>query len=216
VVLMFLSGAFLHAQSAQGSLAGTVTDSAGALVPGAKVDILNQGTAASYTTKTTPEGIFRFPEVALGSYTVMVSAPGFKSSVTKGVLVQITTIAAVNITLQPGAVSEQVTVTASGPALESESSDIGGVVSEKQIVDLPLALGGVGALRAAEGFVFLQPATTGPGTANSSNGIFLSKVAGGQNYGNEVLIDGISQQRSENGSSFDEEAPSVEALRSSK
>jgi hypothetical protein len=74
-----------------------------------------------------------------------------------------------------------------------------------------LALGGVGAMRANEGFVFLQPATTGPGVADS-NGVFLSKVAGGQNYGNEVLIDGISQERSENGSSYDEEAPSVEAL----
>ena len=66
-------------------------------------------------------------------------------------------------------------------------------------------------MRANEGFVFLKPATTGPGVADS-NGVFLSKVAGGQNYGNEVLIDGISQERSENGSSYDEEAPSVEAL----
>jgi len=216
LMLMFLTGAMLHAQSAQGSLAGTVTDSAGALVPNAKVDIVNQGTGASYTTKTSSEGIFRFPEVALGSYTVTVGAPGFKGSVTKDVLVQITTVSALNVVLQPGAVSEQVTVTSTGPALETESSDIGGVVSTEQIIDLPLALGGVGALRAAEGFVFLQPATTGPGTANSSNGIFLSKVAGGQNYGNEVLIDGISQQRSENGSSFDEEAPSVEALQEFK
>jgi hypothetical protein len=215
-LLALLSGATVLAQSAQGSLAGTVTDSAGALVPGVKVSIVNQETTASYATTTTAEGIFRFPDVSLGRYTITVNAPGFKTSVTKDVLVQITTVSAVNVTLQPGAVSEQVTVTSEGPSLETESSDIGGVVSTKQIIDLPLALGGVGALRAAEGFVFLQPATTGPGTANSSNGIFLSKVAGGQNYGNEVLIDGISQQRSENGSSFDEEAPSVEALQEFK
>jgi hypothetical protein len=215
-MLMLLCGVFLHAQSAQGTLAGVVTDSAGALVRDAKVGIINQSTGAGYAATTTADGIFRFPEVALGRYTITVSAPGFKSSVTKDVLVQITTVAAVNVVLQPGAITEQVTVTSEGPSLETESSDIGGVVSTQQIVDLPLALGGVGALRAAEGFVFLQPATTGPGTANSSNGIFLSKVAGGQNYGNEVLIDGISQQRSENGSSFDEEAPSVEALQEFK
>jgi hypothetical protein len=114
--------------------------------------------------------------------------------------------------MQPGAVSEEVTVSSTGLTLETESSDMGGVVTEKQITELPLALGGVGAMRANEAFVFLQPATTGPGAANSNNGIFFSKVAGGQNFGNEVLIDGASQQRSENGSSYDEEAPSVEAL----
>jgi hypothetical protein len=210
VILLFGTG--LRAQSVHGTLAGTVTDSTGAVVGGAKVDIVNTGTAATYTATTTSVGIFRFEDVALGNYVITATAQGFKTSVTKGVLVQIGTVASVNVTLQPGTVSEEVTVTSSGPTLETESSDMGGVISEKQIVDLPLALGGVGALRANEAFIFLQPATTGPGTANSNNGIFLSKVAGGQNYGNEVLIDGVSQQRSENGSSYDEEAPSVEAL----
>lgn len=216
LLLAPLFAVVLQAQSVHGTLAGVVTDSSGAVIQGARVGIVNTGTGAAYTATTTSVGVFRFPDVALGSYAVTVDATGFKSSVTKGVLVQIETVASLNIILQPGAASEQVTVTSEGPALEAESSDIGGIVSEKQIVDLPLALGGVGALRAAEGFVFLQPATTGPGTANSNNGIFLSKVAGGQNYGNEVLIDGVSQQRSENGSSFDEEAPSVEALQEFK
>jgi hypothetical protein len=216
LAVLLLFAANLHAQGSQGSLAGEVTDNLGARIGGASVTIVNQDTGATYAATATPEGIFRFPEVTLGRYTVTVGAKGFKNSVTKDVLVQITTVAALNVVLQAGSVSESVTVTSEGPALETESSDIGGVVSTQQIIDLPLALGGVGALRAAEGFVFLQPATTGPGTANSSNGIFLSKVAGGQNYGNEVLIDGSSQERSENGSSFDEEAPSVEALQEFK
>jgi hypothetical protein len=211
-LLILLTGTVMRAQSVHGTLAGTVADSTGAVVAGAKVDLVNTSTATTYTATTTSAGIFRFEDVALGNYVITVTAQGFKTSVTKGVLVQIGTVASVAIALQPGTVSEEVTVTSSGPTLETESSDMGGVISEKQIVDLPLALGGVGAMRANEAFVFLQPATTGPGTANSNNGIFLSKVAGGQNYGNEVLIDGVSQQRSENGSSYDEEAPSVEAL----
>ena len=213
VLTMFMLVApVLQAQSVHGTLAGIVTDSTGAVIPGAKVDIVNTGTAATYNATTTSVGVFRFEDVALGDYTVTVTATGFKTGLTKNVLVQIGTVASISVSLQPGAASEQVTVTSEGPALETESSDVGGVISEKQIVDLPLALGGVGALRANEAFIFLQPATTGPGTANSNNGIFLSKIAGGQNYGNEVLIDGVSQQRSENGSSYDEEAPSVEAL----
>ena len=212
VFLLLLGAAALQAQSVHGSMAGVVTDATGAVIPDAKVSLINQGTGAAYSGSTTSAGVYRFEDIALGQYTVTVGAPGFKTSITKNVLVQIGTVAPADVVLQPGAVAEQVTVTSEGTTLETESSDVGGVITEKQIVDLPLALGGVGAMRANEAFVFLQPATTGPGAANSNNGIFLSKVAGGQNYGNEVLIDGASQQRSENGSSYDEEAPSVEAL----
>jgi hypothetical protein len=211
LLALFFGGA-VKAQTVHGALAGVVSDSTGAVIAGAKVSILNTDTSAAYSTATTSAGVYRFEDVALGKYTVTASADGFKTTITKDVLVQIGTVSAVDVTLQPGTVTEQVTVTSNGPTLETESSDVGGVITEKQIVDLPLALGGVGAMRANEAFIFLQPATTGPGAANSSNGIFLSKVAGGQNYGNEVLIDGASQQRSENGSSYDEEAPSVEAL----
>ena len=210
--MILLFGAAVHGQSVQGTLAGVVTDTSGAVIANANVSAVNTGTAISYSTTTTSEGVFRFPQVALGHYNVTVSVPGFKNSVTQQVLVEIGTVSSLKVALEPGAATEQITVTSEGPTIEAESSEIGGVISARQIVDLPLALGGVGAMRANEAFIFLQPATTGPGAANSNNGIFLSKVAGGQNYGNEVLIDGASQQRSENGSSYDEEAPSVEAL----
>jgi hypothetical protein len=166
---ILVAGAGMQAQSVHGTLAGTVADSTGAVIAGAKVDVVNTGTASTYTATTTSAGLFRMEDVALGSYVITVTAPGFKTSVTKGILVQIGTVASVNISLQPGAVAEEVTVSSTGPTLETQSSDMGGVISEKQIVDLPLALGGVGAMRANEAFVFLQPATTGPGTANSNN-----------------------------------------------
>ncbi|MGI8961230.1 MAG: hypothetical protein ACR2IV_15980 [Bryobacteraceae bacterium] len=111
------------------------------------------------------------------------------------------------------------TVTGDAPTVETETSDIGSVVTSRQVLDLPLALGsGQSALRSPEAFVFLTPGTVGPGTngvgSNSSTngGTFQSKISGGQNYGTEVLLDGASMYRSENGSSFDETAPSVEAL----
>ena len=214
-LLCFFLGAAVQAQTVHGTLAGVVSDATGAVVPGAAVNIVNAGTGTTYNATTTSVGLFRFEDVALGQYTVTVTAQGFKTSVTKGVLVQIGTVATLDVALTPGAVSEQVLVTSVGLSLETESSDIGGVISEKQITELPLALGGVGAFRANEAFVFLQPATSGPGVADN-NGIFLSKVAGGQNFGNEVLIDGVSQLRAENGSSYDEEAPSVEALQEFK
>lgn len=212
VSMLLFSVCNVQAQTVHGGLAGVVSDSQGAVVPGAAVSIVNRATGTTYNLSTTSVGVYHFSDIALGTYTVTVTSPGFKKSVTKNVLVQIGSVASLDVTLQPGAVTEEVTVSSYGPSLETESSDMGGIITEKQITELPLALGGVGAMRANEAFVFLLPATTGPGAANSNNGIFFSKVAGGQNFGNEVLIDGVSQQRSENGSSYDEEAPSVEAL----
>ncbi len=215
-ITLCLSSAIGLAQSVRGSMAGNITDSTGAVVSGAKIVARNSETGVVETTTSTSAGAFRFPELSLGRYEVTITAPGFSASVQRGVLVTIGGTSALNVALQPGGESTTVTVDASSPTIESESSDISGTVDSRQIVQLPLALGGVGALRSPEAFEFLLPGTTGPGSANSNNGIFLSKIAGGQEYGNEVLIDGASQTRSENGSSFDEEAPSVEALQEFK
>jgi len=168
--IVFL-GTVLQAQSVHGTLAGVVSDTTGAVIAGAKVDIVNMSTAAAYNTKTTSVGVFRFEDVALGEYTITVTSPGFKTALTKGVLVQIGTVSSITITLQTGAASEQVTVNSEGPTIETDSSDIGGVISEKQIVDLPLALGGVGAMRANEAFIFcnLQPRVPEPPTATTAS-----------------------------------------------
>lgn len=202
----------LPAQTNEGQMAGNVLDSSGAAIPEATISARNEGTGSVYKVVSTSAGSYRFPSVALGRYTVTANAATFRQSVSTGVEVQVNTVASLNITLLAGSASETVTVEANAPLVETESSELGGVVNSRQIVELPLALGGVGALRSPEAFVFLIPGTTGPGTGNSANGIFVSKVAGGQNFGNEILVDGASQTRSENGSSFDEEGPSVEAL----
>ncbi len=215
-IVSFFPASIINAQSVRGAMAGNVTDATGALVPGAKITAKNIETGVTQTTVSTSDGAYRFPELSLGRYDVTITAQGFSTSTQRGVLVTINSVSALNIVLQAGGENTSVNVDASAPTVETESSDVGGTVDSRQIVQLPLALGGVGALRSPEAFEFLLPGTTGPGTANSNNGIFLSKISGGQEYGNEVLIDGASQTRSENGSSFDEEAPSVEALQEFK
>jgi hypothetical protein len=202
------------AQSDRGAIAGSILDSTGATVGGATVTVTGADTGSTYRTKSTAEGVYRIGDIAIGRYNITVEAQGFKTSQQKGVLVQIGTVAALNITLQPGDVKEEVTVMADAPTLQTESSDMGTVVGTRQIEELPLALSATGQsfLRSPETFVFLTPGTTGPGTGNSSSGIFLSKLAGGQNLGTEVLLDGISVQRQDTVSAFDQTAPSVEAL----
>jgi hypothetical protein len=223
ILVVLLVGFFscaAKAQSARGELAGNVTDSTGAIVPGADVTATNQATGGKSATKSTSSGAYHFPDLPIGAYTVTVTAPGFSTASRTGVQVSINSTAALSVALAPGAVTETVTVDASGNRLETESSEIGGTLSNKQIEDLPLSLQlGVGGLRSPETFVFLLPGTTGPGTGtagNSGNGVFFSRLSGGQAYGAEVLLDGASIQRSENGSSFDETSPSIEALQEFK
>jgi hypothetical protein len=207
-----LSAVSSQAQTVFGNIVGTVTDSSGAVVPGAKVQAIDERTGASYEAVASSTGSYRFPQVPIGTFDINVTAPGFRAEKLTGIQVNLQVTTVINVTLNVGSASESITIVADAPQLQTESSDISGTITSQQYQKLPLALGGVGALRSPEAFIFLLPGNTGPGTANSPNGIFFSKIAGGQDYGAEVLIDGLSQQRSENGSSFDEEAPSVDAL----
>ena len=209
---LLFAAAIAPAQTNQGVIAGNVLDTSGAAIPNAAITAKGQENGSVYNTVSSGSGNYRFPSIQLGHYTVTATAPGFKSEVETGVEVRVGTVTALDITLSAGGGNESVTIQADANTIETQSSDVGGTVTTQQIIDLPLALGGVGATRSPEAFVFLIPGTTGPGSANNNNGIFLNKLGGGQNFGNEILLDGASIVRTENGSSFDEAAPSVEAI----
>lgn len=205
------------AQSDRGAIAGSVLDSTGAAVASASVTITGADTGSVYKTVSSPTGGYRVNDLAIGRYDVTVQAQGFKLSLQKGVDIQINTVTALNVTLEPGDVKEEVTVLADAPTLQTESSDMGTVVEDKQIHDLPLSLnatGQSGGVRSPEAFIFLTPGTIGQGTNSDhgSAGVFESKISGGQNFGSEILLDGASVQRSDSGTAFDQTAPSVEAL----
>jgi hypothetical protein len=208
------------AQSTRGELAGNVADPSGAVIVGAQISAVGVDTGVKYQTVSTSSGSYRFPEIAIGRYNVTVTSTGFSASVSKGVLITINSTSALNVVLKPGAATETISVDASAPAVESESSELSGTISAQQIEDLPLSLAtGVGGLRSPEAFAFLVPGTTGPGASSTglnANGVWMMKISGGQSYGAETLLDGASIQRSENGSSFDETSPSIEALQEFK
>jgi hypothetical protein len=200
-------------QANQGAIAGVVTDSSGAVVAGAKVTAQEIARGTTYQTVSNGVGSYRFPNVNIGTYDVTVGASGFKTVTLTKVEVQVATTSTLDVKLTAGSVTETVVVSADAPVVESESSDIGTVVMPKQDLELPLVLGSsVQAMRSPEAFVFLIPGTVGYGSASGNGGTFESKISGGQNYATEVLLDGSSMYRSENGSSFDETAPSVEAI----
>ena len=165
---LILSSALLLAQTNEGILAGTVLDSSGAAVQGASITATNTATGTTLSSVSADGGTFRFPSIAIGTYDITVVHPGFSKATQRGVNVQISSTTAITVNLQVGQSEQTITVESSSIRIDTESSDVGTVITSRQVVELPLSLGGVGAMRSPEAFVFLAPGTAGPGTANSN------------------------------------------------
>ncbi|HUQ93675.1 MAG TPA: carboxypeptidase-like regulatory domain-containing protein, partial [Bryobacteraceae bacterium] len=121
-----------------GTIHGTVTDPSGAAVPNAKVTALldERGTTRDFTTPA--GGDYVFPSLAIGTYTITVEAPGFKSFRRSGVSLTTEQNVRVDVQLQVGNVSESVSVTAEAPLVDSRSSVIGTLIDSRRVTDLPL------------------------------------------------------------------------------
>jgi hypothetical protein len=214
VILLFvLFASFAHGQANEGAIAGNVLDPSGATVPDVAITAREVNTGSTYTTASSTAGAYKFPNVRPGRYEINATHDGFKTAHLAGVIVEVGTTSSLDIKMVTGTVAETVVVEADAPTVQSETSEIGTTFTSKQVDELPLPLGSaVQYMRSPEAFVFLAPGTVGPGSGSGSGGTFESKITGGQNYATEVLLDGASTFRSENGSSFDETAPSVDAL----
>src|ERR1700744_5734856 len=101
----------LLGQAVTGTLLGTVLAPSGAVVPNANVTLTNEGTGVTNHMPTSAQGFYTFPTLEPGRYSVSVSASGFRTTVAKGNLVQVEQSTRVDVTLSPGAVDQQVTVT---------------------------------------------------------------------------------------------------------
>jgi len=125
-------------QAVYGSVFGTVTDSSGAAVPNATVTITNIGANVSETTRTNGSGNYAQTRLNPGTYRVKVEAPSFKAAVVETVVVNVDTASTVNVTLQAGQVSEQITITADAPLLKTDRADVATIFDARQISDLPI------------------------------------------------------------------------------
>jgi hypothetical protein len=181
-----LSAAGAYAQVDTGTITGTVTDQSGAVVPNAKVNLTNQGTAFTISTTTSAGGVYTFTPVKIGTYTVSVEVTGFAKAVHSQLTVNINQTVVVNFTLKPGAVTQTVTVTAAAPALQTQSASVGQVVNARSINDLPLN---------GRNFTFLAQTVAGVNTpqadtrGNAANGAFTAN--GVREDQNNYLLDGI-------------------------
>ncbi len=126
------------AQRDMGTVLGTVTDATGAVVPGATVTITEEATGITNVVQSDASGNYIRPLLKPGSYTVSVEADGFKKAVQTGVFLQSAARVQANFSLELGAVTETIEVTAQPPALQTESTQMGGTLENRQTSELPL------------------------------------------------------------------------------
>lgn len=189
VLLGLASGIHVPAQSGRGTLIGSVKDPTGAIIPGASLELKESNTGSAYTGTSSPEGLFTFPELQPGHYTLTVTGPGFESYIQKGITVEVGSTATVNAVLKVGSAAETVSINGDASHLETESSDIGTTVSSELIADLPLEFSG--SPRNPLQFVTLTPGYTGAMT-NSPTQLGGFKLNGGQQAGTDILVDGAT------------------------
>lgn len=183
-LLWLLIPCFLYGQIVTATLQGTVQDSSGALVPRAGVKARNVSTNIVTSAETDANGRFVFPSLPPGGpYTVTVEAPGFKTEERQGINLALNQTADITIALQLGSNDQKVEVVADAPQVETTTADLGQVISNRSVVDLPLNQRNVYSL------MFLVPGVTGTVTYQY-NSLNMS-VNGGRPGTTGILVDGI-------------------------
>ena len=206
-VVLFLAAlaGLALAQSFTATILGTVKDSTGAVVPNAAIAIVNTGTNARAETVSDAGGSFIAPLLPPGRYTMEASAPGFRKSIREGIILQVDQQARLDVVLTVGEVAESVTVSADAPLLESASATLGKVVTNSQIVNLPLNRRNVYEL------IFLTPGVSG--TVGYNYGDIRYSVNGARQRTMETLIDGVpATHPTVTGGSGHSVFPSVDAI----
>jgi carboxypeptidase family protein len=192
------------AQGPVGTLNGTILDQSGAVVPGATVIAVNNATAVESKTTSTSAGAYTLPYLPSGTYTIRVSAPGFRTSTAENVILRVAQDLTVNIKLEVGQVSQEVTVSDTPPLLDTGSAEIGRYISVEEYKSWPILLDD--GQRQIQEFIF----NSLPGTSGNT---FKGSINGGQEYSHEILIEGIPVGRSDlSGGNNNEFSPSAEAI----
>jgi len=176
----------LYAQVDTGAILGTVKDQSGAVVPGAKVTVTNEGTAFANSTVTGSDGTYVFTPLRIGTYTVSAEFQGFQKAQRNHITVDVQQQVVIDFSMVPGAVTQTVEVTAAAPLLQTENASVGQVVNSHSVNSLPLN---------GRNFTFLAQTTAGvtvgqqEGRGLNASGDFSAN--GNRPAQNNYLLDGI-------------------------
>src|SRR5215831_334695 len=180
VLLLIFSRAVLA--SPTGSIAGSVKDPSGAVIPGVKITLTSTATNAQLSEISNENGRFEFPQLAPASYALVADSPVIKKTIVT-VLVQVDQNTRVDVSLQVGDIVQEVEVQAVVPVLEADKTTLSSVVESRTIANLPL-----------NARQYLDLALTAPGVLPSAAGVQGGgfNVAGARSQSNNFLLDGVS------------------------
>jgi carboxypeptidase family protein len=178
------------AQKITATIRGTITDSTGAVVPGAKVTVRNEGTGLNRVSESNSDGIYSFAELPVGSYRIEVEKAAFKSATRSRITLNVADTRAVDVQLETGSISETVDVEVPAVAVKTVGADVSGLVTGEQARELPL--NGRNFMQ----LTFLQPGVVAQEGMNSrdkglAGGSDVS-VSGGSTTANVWTVDGAN------------------------
>ena len=213
LTICFLASSTMWAQKDAGSLTGSVKDSSGAVIAGARVTAVDAERGTTLSATTDNQGEYVLTPLKVGQYQITVEKPGFKKAVAGPITLQVQQRAVVDLKMEVGSISQEVVVSAEAKQLETETSELGQVVNGQEMKTLPL-----------NGRNFAQLALLSAGTAPSEPGSrdessFGFSSNGGRSLQNNFLLDGVDNNSNLadllNGSNFVIQPP-VDAIQEFK
>jgi hypothetical protein len=187
IPLFVLVASTLLAQSTGGRFNGKVTDASGAVLPEVAVTLINEASGVSRATTTNADGDYAFPEAPVGTYRLEFDLAGFKKSTQSNILLQLNQVLTLNMTLQIGERKDVVEVTTEAPIVDTTSTQLGAVINDRSITQLPLNS------RNTYQFLALQPgvqSTVGADLYAGSSDAGSVSVNGGRGRANNFSVNG--------------------------
>jgi len=211
-LLLVIVCQFAAAQvTVRGTITGLVTDATGAVVPGVKVIAKNTATGVLAETVSSSSGNYVIPNLQVGTYEVSVSSTGFKSWSRSGILLSSGDSVRVDVSLEVGQVTEQVTVSGAAPLLKTETTEVSTTMERKLVGDMPVPMSSSWGMRSVFSVMLMMP------EVKSNNGEsawddFI--VGGGQGFAWQVVVDGASIETGfrNNIGIFNRLAPTLDAV----
>lgn len=187
--LLLTSTLQLFAQGTGGRILGRVADPSGAVLSGAKITATNDATGVSHDVLTNDTGDYVFPELPVGTYSLTFDLAGFKKAVRHGITLDVNQVITLNMAMQLGQAQEVVDVTSEAPLVETSSTQLGAVVNNRSVNELPL--------NARDTYQFLQLQPGVQSQLGSSGGTFYGSsdagavsVNGGRGRANNFSVNG--------------------------
>lgn len=208
LLLMLVVPCGLMAQIDRGAIKGDVVDSQKASVSGAKLTLKEETTGVVTRAVSGAHGEFSFLSLLPGVYTLESEASGFSRSVQEHIAIGTGATVALTVMLQPGEVQQAVTVSAVTANVETQTSDIGTVITPEEIKDLPLPMNGDS--RNPLSFVFLTPGVSG--SVPGANPDYRLHISGSNSYANEVYMDGVPVMATDLPGGIDDQHPPLDAV----